>query len=139
MKKNGATDIRTATVPSNAQIAWTAEVRPSAGDATNLPPPAPLIGRMSIGGPGAAAFGDPAANGLPAPGRNGAAYTTAALTDGDNPPSENGGADVTTQDVMPPSVAPPAPRPAKASKPTRRDGSRTRSVQQLFMHPLGRM
>jgi hypothetical protein len=140
MKKNGATDIRTATVPSNAQIAWTAEVRPSAGDANRLPLAAPLTGRMSVGGPPpGAAFGDPPANGFASPARNGATYETAALTDGNEPPSDTGVVDVTTQDMMPSAISPAPPRAAKVSKPARRQASRSRSVQQLFMHPLGRM
>ena len=135
-RKTGIADTRTASTPSaDPQIAWTAEVRPSAGGATNLPPPAPLIGRMSIGGPRPdAAFGDTAANGPTDPALNGTSYTTASLSDGDDPSSEIDDANLT-----PSIVVPVAPRVAKASKPVHRSGSRTRSVHQLFMHPLGRM
>jgi hypothetical protein len=140
MTRNGAADVRSAAVPTDAQIAWTAEVRPSAGDANRLPLAAPLTGRMSVGGPPpGAAFGDPPANGFASPARNGATYETAALTDGNEPPSDTGVADVTTQDMMPSAISPAPPRAAKVSKPARRQASRARSVQQLFMHPLGRM
>jgi hypothetical protein len=145
-RKSGASDTRASAIPStDTQIAWTAEVRPSAGSAPDLPPPAPLTGRMSVGGPrpnailGAAtplnnrarmaAFGDTAA-------QSGAsyAYATGSLTDADDPSSEMDAAN-----LPPPVVAPAAPRVVKASKPAKRSASRTRSVEQIFMHPLGRM
>jgi hypothetical protein len=140
-------DTRSSAIPSpGTEIAWTAEVRPSAGAAPELPPPAPLTGRMSVGGPrpdailGAAtplnnrarmaAFGDTAA-------QSGAsyAYATGSLTDADDPSSEMDAANL----PPPPVVAPAAPRVVKASKPAKRSASRTRSVEQIFMHPLGRM
>ncbi len=105
MKKNGAPDTRVATAPpANAQVAWTAELIPSVGSAPNLPPPAPLIGRMSVGGPrpdsgfGAgiavndrarmAAIGDPAATGFADTPQGSATYTSASLNGADNPSAE---------------------------------------------------
>lgn len=153
-RKSGASDVRVSVIPStDTQIAWTAEVRPSAGSAPDLPPPAPLTGRMSVGGPrpdailGAttppndrarmAAFGDTPANGSTDPARSGASYsyTTASISDDGSSSSEIDAANL----PPPPAVAPAAPRVVKASKPASRSGSRVRSVEQIFMHPLGRM
>lgn len=150
-RRNGVSDTRasaTTAAAANTRVAWMAEVRPSAGGATNLPPPAPLIGRMSIGGPrppegalstefprryqaGTAAPGEAAADVVEIP-ASGATYTTASLTDAEN------AASAPAEGAIPPIVVPASPRVVKA-KPTRRYEPSTRSVHQIFMHPLGSM
>lgn len=127
-RRNGLPVPRAAASAAEAHVAWTVEVRPSAGAASNLPPPAPLFGRMSVGGPTAVASRPNAAD-TPA---DGATYTTASLTD-----DGNAAAALEPGAVLPEVIPPPA-RSAKPKKATRSEG-RTRSVHQLFMHPLGRM
>lgn len=152
-KRDGIARTTGATTESGARVAWTAEVRPSAGSGGILPPPTSLAGRMSIGGPQPVAqfsavpegdrlrsnvAGDAPATGVGVPARNGATYTTASLTEGEDPTSQLEDLNGTPREMMPAAVPAP-PRTVKASKPARRTNHATRSVHQLFTHPLGRM
>jgi hypothetical protein len=161
MRKNGGTDVRSgAPMPAapDTHIAWTAEVRPTAGAAPNLPPPAPLIGRMSIGGPRPDAVSSTASP----PGfrartaeltgtatgelDGGGAYaprvSTSVPQDGaeQNLPPLPDGANTSVDGAVPlPAAVAAPPRETRAPKPSRRYVSGSRSVQNLFTHPLGRM
>jgi hypothetical protein len=152
MKRNAVTRTAGAMPEAGTNVAWTAEVTPSAAGGVTLPVPTPYTGRMSIGGPQPVAppsamqetqrlrttiAGDAPATGVEFPVRNGATYTytTASLTGDEGPASqleEMAGAPV-------PAAVPAPPRSAKASKPARRTANARRSVHQLFTHPLGRM
>lgn len=158
MKRNGVADVRTpAPAATDTHVAWVAEVRPSAGGAPNLPPPAPLIGRMSIGGPrpdaalsaaaphspGArtAEIGDAAAGYLTngGTGTSGAPAVIPQYGEAQDLPRPDDANTSVDGGVPLPAVVSTPQRTLKAPKPSRRYVSRARSVHNLFTHPLGRM
>jgi hypothetical protein len=118
------------------QPTWTAEVRPMPGG-TTTPPPAPLPGRMTVGGPvQSSTMPESAAERSAAFG--GGAGVSVDISDSDGIVAEAGGADGTLEGA-PPAVEPPALRPLGGREQSERwrhyGGSA--SVQRLFMHPLG--
>jgi hypothetical protein len=143
----------TPTASADTAVAWTVEVRPSAASAPDLPPPAPLIGRMSVGAPPALPDSVTPRSAAEAVALNGAAgdpdrYGTWGPVGVTRSLDDEGGlfstlpagaAPIVESPVPVQSPAAASPRRSSAQRSDRRYRSGSRSVQSLFTHPLGRM